>query len=195
MTRVLEDRTPLLDTDPNAERKTGRCAADNDQFSGASKFGCGCGEYIDTATPWSTSARRFRCVCLCPGARHRFYTNGATGAHCRSTTPGRHTDECHRQCPACAAVAAVATVFMVIRSGRLAAELQTAVAELLTQLEADGAQIYVPRSDRAYTIRVGCAWYAAPPGTRERRHVPCCRQEFAGTALLRPLDRASVVSG
>ncbi|MCO5198315.1 MAG: 1-acyl-sn-glycerol-3-phosphate acyltransferase [Anaerolineae bacterium] len=155
--RVLEDRTLLLDTDPNAERKTGRAAL---------------------LTTISFLGRQIRLRLRGEWYRHGYaVVNVGTPISLRAYAQAHDIDFTQMARPERIAeaqrladtlmnaignvlpvlpVAAVATVFMGDPERAFSeAELQTAVAELLTQLEADGAQIYVPRSDRAYTIRVG----------------------------------------
>jgi glycerol-3-phosphate O-acyltransferase len=155
--RVLEDRTLLLDTDPKAERKSGRVALVTTVRFFVRQIGLRMrGEWhrngyavVNVGTP--RSLRAFAQDCGLDFQQMDRPERIAAAQQLAETL----MDAIGDVLPVLP-VAAVATVFLRNpQQGLTAAELETEVAQLLDQLEAEGAHVYVPRKDLAYTLEVG----------------------------------------
>jgi glycerol-3-phosphate O-acyltransferase len=155
--RVLEDRTLLLDTDPKAERKSGRAALLTMVRFFVRQIGLRLrGEWhrngyavVNVGTP--ISLREF-------AQAHSVDFQQLTreerieAAQNLADTLMNAIGDVLPVLP----VAVVATVFLRDPQQALtAAELEMQVTQLLDQLESEGAHVYVPRDDLTYTIQVG----------------------------------------
>jgi len=155
--RVLEDRTLLLNLDPNAEAKRGIAA-------GVTAVGFASRQlWLMARQQW----HRFGYACVNFGspvsARRYFEEKGVKprdlGTEERfgyvSAFADRLMSEIGQLVPVLP-VALVATVLMEEPSAPLSElELKAKVQSLMESLEANGASLYLPRSDREYSIEVG----------------------------------------